>query len=288
VGRLEGKVALITGAARGQGRSHARLLASEGADIVAIDLCDDIDDLGYPLGTKTELDETVALVEDQDRRILARTADVRDVAAMQAVVDEAYEEFGHVDIVCANAGICQVGPRTWEITEEMWDAHVDVMAKGVWATIRPVVPRMIAAGNGGSIIITSSLLGLKAMPNLAAYCAAKFAVVGLSQSLAAEVAEHGIRVNTIHPTTVDTDINFKNEPLKRMFRPDLDHSPSREEFGEASSTMNLLWDPSKPWKHAVPWLDVTDISNAVLFLASDEARYITGLRMSVDLGALIK
>ncbi|MFC7659012.1 SDR family NAD(P)-dependent oxidoreductase [Pseudonocardia benzenivorans] len=194
-------------------------------------MCGDIDDLGYPLGTRAELDETVALVEDQDRRILARTADVRDVAAMQDVVDDAYEEFGRIDIVCANAGICQVGPRTWEVTDEMWDAHVDVMAKGVWSTVRPVVPRMIEAGNGGSIIITSSLLGLKAMPNLAPYCAAKFAVVGLSQSLAAEVAEYGIRVNTIHPTTVDTDINFKNEPLKRMFRPDLDHSPAGRSSG---------------------------------------------------------
>ena len=288
MGRLEGKVALITGVARGQGRSHARLLASEGADIVGIDICDDIDGLGYPLGTSAELAETVRLVEDQDRRILARTADVRDAGVLERVVAEAYAEFGRIDIVCANAGICQVGPRAWEISEEMWDAHFDVMVKGVWGTIRPVVPRMIEAGGGGSIIIISSLLGLKAMPHTAAYSAAKFAAVGLAQALAAEVGQYGIRVNTIHPTTVSTDINFKNEPLKRMFRPDLDHSPSEAEFGEASSALNLLWDPARFQSHAVPWVESSDISNAVLFLASDEARYVTGLRMSVDAGALIK
>jgi (+)-trans-carveol dehydrogenase len=288
MGRLDGKVALITGAARGQGRSHARLLAHEGADIIGIDICDDISGLDYPLGTSAELAETTRLVEDQDRRMLARKADVRDAAALDRIVAEAYAEFGHIDIVCANAGICQVGPRTWEITEDMWDAHLDVMAKGVWSTIRPVIPRMIEAGQGGSIIITSSLLGLKGMAHACSYSAAKFAVVGLAQALASEVGQYGIRVNTIHPTTVDTDINFKNEPLKRMFRPDLEHAPSREEFGEASSTLNLLWDPNRSWKHPVPWLDSMDISNAVLFLASDEARYITGLRMSVDAGASIK
>ncbi|MGW0085261.1 mycofactocin-coupled SDR family oxidoreductase [Streptomyces sp. NPDC003393] len=288
MGRLDGKVALVTGAARGQGRSHARLLAREGADIVAVDICSDIDGLGYPLGTSDELGETAALVEAEGRKVLARQADVRDVGVLERIVQDAYTVFGRIDVVCANAGICQVGPRTWEIAEDMWDAHSDVVAKGVWATVRPVIPRMIEAGRGGSIIITSSLLGLKGMPRTASYTAAKFAVVGLAQTLAAEVGQYGIRVNTVHPSTTATDINFKNEPLLRAFRPDLDHLPSREEFGEASSTLHLLHEPGPASRHAVPWLEVEDISNAVLFLASDEARHITGLRMTVDAGALIK
>ncbi len=161
--RVKGKVALITGAARGQGRAHAKRLAEEGADIVAVDICADIDNLGYPpLGSSEELAETVRLVENEDRRIIARRADVRDGAALQAVVDEAVAEFGGIDIVCANAGLIDsVPPKVWEITEEMWDVQIDTMLKGVWNTVRAAVPAMIAAGRGGSIIITSSLVGLK-------------------------------------------------------------------------------------------------------------------------------
>jgi SDR family mycofactocin-dependent oxidoreductase len=277
--RVQDKVALITGAARGQGRSHAKRLAEEGADIVAVDICKDIDGLGYPMGSPQELEETVRLVEDEDRRILAREADVRDAAALERIVEEAYAEFGHIDVVCANAGIIDAVPRTWEITEEMWDTQVDVMMKGVWNTVKAVVPRMIEAGSGGSIIITSSLLGLKGAAHTAAYSAAKHGNVGMAQSLAHEVAEYGIRVNTIHPTSVDTDIIQKNEPMQRLFRADLGRLPTREEFGEACATMNIL---------PIPWVEARDISNAVLFLASDESRYITGLRMSVDAGALIK
>jgi len=280
VDRVKGKVALITGAARGQGRAHARRLAEEGADIVALDICADIENLGYPLGSPEELAETVRLVENEDRRILARRVDVRDAAGVQAVVDEACSEFGGIDIVCANAGIIDSVPRTWEITEEMWDAQLGVMLTGVWHTVKAVVPKMIAAGRGGSIIITSSLVGLKGTPHTAAYSAAKAGDVGLAQSLAAEVAEYGIRVNTVHPTAVDTDILMRNEPMQKLFRADLGgRVPTREEFAEACAPMNLL---------PIPWIDARDVSNAVLFLASDESRYVTGLRMSVDAGALIK
>jgi SDR family mycofactocin-dependent oxidoreductase len=279
VNRVKGKVAFITGAARGQGRAHARRLAEEGADIVAVDICADIEDLGYPLGSAEELAETVRVVEDTDRRIIARRADVRDAGALEAVVAEACAEFGGIDIVCANAGIIDSVPRTWEITEEMWDAQIDVMLKGVWNTVKAVVPRMIAAGRGGSIIITSSLVGLKGTPHTAAYSAAKAGDVGLAQSLAAEVAPYGIRVNTVHPTAVDTDILQRNEPMQRLFRADLGRLPTRDEFAEACAPMNLL---------PIPWIEARDVSNAVLFLASDESRYVTGLRMSVDAGALIK
>ncbi|MGD9990277.1 mycofactocin-coupled SDR family oxidoreductase [Pseudonocardia sp.] len=278
--RVKGKVALITGAARGQGRAHAKRLAEEGADIVAVDICADIDNLGYPLGSSEELAETVRIVENEDRRIIARRADVRDGAALQAVVDEAVAEFGGIDIVCANAGLIDSVPKVWEITEEMWDVQIDTMLKGVWNTVRAAVPVMIESGRGGSIIITSSLVGLKGTPHTGAYSAAKAGDVGLAQSLAAEVAPYGIRVNTVHPTAVDTDILMRNEPMQTLFRADLGgRVPTREEFAEACAPMNLL---------PIPWIEARDVSNAVLFLASDESRYVTGLRMSVDAGALIK
>jgi SDR family mycofactocin-dependent oxidoreductase len=280
VDRVKGKVALITGAARGQGRAHAKRLAEEGADIVAVDICADIDNLGYPLGSSEELAETVRIVENEDRRIIARRADVRDGAALQAVVDEAVAEFGGIDIVCANAGLIDSVPKVWEITEEMWDVQIDTMLKGVWNTVRAAVPVMIESGRGGSIIITSSLVGLKGTPHTGAYSAAKAGDVGLAQSLAAEVAPYGIRVNTVHPTAVDTDILMRNEPMQTLFRADLGgRVPTREEFAEACAPMNLL---------PIPWIEARDVSNAVLFLASDESRYVTGLRMSVDAGALIK
>lgn len=278
--RVKGKVALITGAARGQGRAHAKRLAEEGADIIAVDICADIDNLGYPLGSSEELAETVRIVENEDRRIIARQADVRDGAALQAVVDEAVAEFGGIDIVCANAGLIDSVPKVWEITEEMWDVQIDTMLKGVWNTVRAAVPVMIESGRGGSIIITSSLVGLKGTPHTGAYSAAKAGDVGLAQSLAAEVAPYGIRVNTVHPTAVDTDILMRNEPMQTLFRADLGgRVPTREEFAEACAPMNLL---------PIPWIEARDVSNAVLFLASDESRYVTGLRMSVDAGALIK
>jgi SDR family mycofactocin-dependent oxidoreductase len=279
MGRVAGKVALVTGAARGQGRSHCQLLAAEGADIVAIDICHDIENLGYPMGTSEELAETIRLVEKEDRRIIAREADVRDAAALERIVEDAYAEFGKIDIVCANAGIVHYA-RTWEIEEELWDMQVDVIMKGVWQTCKAVVPRMIEANNGGSIVITSSLLGLCGEGNTAAYSAAKAGNVAMAQALAKEVAPYGIRVNTIHPTAVNTDINNKHHQAKQLFRPDItDREPTQEEFGEACATMNLL---------PIPWVESIDISYAVLYLASEESRYVTGLKMSVDAGANIK
>jgi SDR family mycofactocin-dependent oxidoreductase len=286
--RVEGKVAFVTGAARGQGRSHALRLAEEGADIIACDICGDIDGIGYPMGSEAELDETVKMIEALDRRVVARKADVRDFGALQSVVEEGVAELGKLDIVVANAGLVDQGPRTWEVTEESFQSQIDVLLKGVWNTYRATVPLLIGAGNGGSIIGTGSMVSIKAQPHISVYAAAKAGVVAMSDSLANEVAQHGIRVNTVHPTNVNTDLIWKNEGLQRLFMPDLDRLPTREEFAVPASGANLLWDPKANWPHPIPWVEARDISNAVLYLASDEARYVTGLRLKVDLGALIK
>jgi (+)-trans-carveol dehydrogenase len=287
--RVEGKVAFVTGAARGQGREHVLRLAEEGADIIACDICRDIDEFPYPMGSSEELAETVRMIEDLDRRVLAAEADVRDFRAVKELVDAGVAQFGRLDVVVANAGLCNLGYMTWEATEEAYDAEVDVLLKGVWNTFRATVPHMIEAGNGGSIIATSSLLGLKAMPGVSIYSAAKAAVIAMADSLANEVAPHGIRVNTIHPTNVSTDLLWRNPTLQRMFTPDLDRLPTREELALPASAMNLLWDPRSEWHdHPIPWVQARDISNGVLFLASDEARYVTGQKLSIDLGARIK
>jgi len=277
MGRVEGKVAFITGAARGQGRSHAIRLAQEGADIIAIDACEDQPNIPYPGATEADLAETVRLVEALDRRIIATKADVRDFAALKAAVDDGVAQLGRLDIVSANAGI-GVEPRlTEDVPEEVWTDMLDVNLSGVWRAAKAAIPHMKAAGNGGSIVLTSSAAGLRAYANAGAYVSAKHGVVGLMRTLALELAPHMIRVNSIHPTQVDTDM-IQNEATYRLFRPDLEH-PTREDFAPASQTMNAL---------PIPWVEAIDISNAVLFLASDEARYITGVTLSVDAGSNIK
>jgi SDR family mycofactocin-dependent oxidoreductase len=285
--RVAGKVAFVTGAARGQGRSHALRLAEEGADIIAIDICGDIPQFPYPMGSSAELEETVSMIEGLDRRVVAMEGDVRDFQRLKEVVDAGIAEFGHLDIVAANAGLCNLGYNSWEASEENWDVEVDILLKGVWNTIRAVVPPMIEQGTGGSIIATSSLLGLRPMPGVSIYSAAKAGVIALCDSLANEVAPHRIRVNTVHPTNVSTDLIWKNTELQNMFTPDIDGLPTREQFAVPASGMNILWGPEWP-DHPIPWVEAVDISNAVLYLASDEARYVTGVKLSVDLGANIK
>jgi SDR family mycofactocin-dependent oxidoreductase len=204
-GRVEGKVALITGAARGQGRSHAVRLAQEGAAIIAVDLCGPLATVDkYPPATRADLDETVAEVEKLDRRIVARVADVRDRAALTAAVDEGVTELGGLDIAVANAGIASFG-AAFEITDEMWQEMLDVNLTGVWNTARATVPHLIARG-GGSLMFTSSIGGLKGIQNVGHYVSTKHGIVGLMRTLANELAPHRIRVNTIHPTNVDTDM----------------------------------------------------------------------------------
>lgn len=272
MGRVSGKVALITGAARGQGRAHALRLAEEGADIVAVDLCAPMDTVPYGLATPDDLAQTAKLVEEHDRRVIARQIDVRDLGALQQVVSEAVADLGGVDIVVANAGIGSFAP-IWEITEEQWDDVIGVNLTGVWKTVKAAIPTMIEAGKGGSIILTSSLAGLVAFPNLGHYNAAKHGVTGLMRTLAVELAPYNIRCNSLHPAIVHTDMTH-NEAIYQLFLPHLD-TPSRAEAEEGYATMHAL---------RISGLEAIDIANMVLFLASDEARYITGTTQVLDAG----
>lgn len=277
-GRLEGKVAFITGAARGQGRSHAVRLAQEGADIIAVDICENIDTVTpfYPLATEEELAETAAQVEALDRRIVARRADVRDLDQLQAVFDEGAVELGRVDIVVANAGIATYG-LSWELTSEQWKDMIDVNLTGVFHTAKVAIPALIEAGNGGSIVFTSSIGGLKGIQHVAHYVAAKHGIVGLMRTMANELGQYKIRVNTVHPTNVDT-IMIQNPGTYSMFAPG-DPEPTQDKAMAGFMSLNTL---------PVPWIDPVDISNAVLYLSSDEGRYVTGVTLPVDAGAYVK
>jgi len=344
-GRVAGKVAFITGAARGQGRSHALRLAAEGADIIAVDLCAQLPSVEYPLATAEDLAETARAVEDLDRRVVAVQADVRDLASLEQALSLGVAELGRLDIVAANAGIlssgslAELGEPAWremidvnlsgvwrtckaaipylidggrggsivltssvaglksypnmahyvaanagilssgslaELGELAWREMIDVNLSGVWRTCKAAIPYLIEGGRGGSIVLTSSVAGLKSYPNLAHYVAAKHGVTGLARALAVELAPHRIRVNSVHPTQVDTDM-IQNDVMYRLFRPDLD-SPGRADFAEASRATGLL---------PVDWVEAADVSSALLFLASDDARYITGIALPVDAGALL-
>jgi (+)-trans-carveol dehydrogenase len=274
MGRFDGKVAFITGAARGQGRSHALRLAQEGADIIAVDISTQVDSCPYPTATTEDLAESVRQVEALGRRIVAREADVRDTGALRAVVDEGVAEFGRLDIVCANAGITSYAPSA-EMAEEMWEEMLAINLSGVWRTCKVAIPHLVASG-GGSIIITNSVAGLKGMARIAHYASAKHGLRGLMKVLAVEYGEHGIRVNTVHPTNVDTDMIMNDATMSRFGAGGGD---AKAEFSAAARQMHLL---------PIPWVESVDISNAVAFLASDEARYITGVSLPVDAGAAIK
>jgi (+)-trans-carveol dehydrogenase len=275
-GRVEGKVAFITGAARGQGRSHAIRLAQEGADIIAIDLCAQVDSVPYPMSTPDHLAQTVREVEALDRRIVATQADVRDYGAVKAALDAGVAELGRLDIVAANAGISSVG-RAEELPEQTWQDMIDINLTGVWHAAKAAIPHLKAGGRGGSIIITSSAAGLMAMENIGHYVTAKHGLVGLMRTLALELAPDSIRVNSLHPTTVNTAM-IQNAPTYALFRPDLEN-PTAEDAAESLLTLNAL---------PVKWVEPIDISNALLFLASDEARYITGVTLPIDAGCVIK
>jgi SDR family mycofactocin-dependent oxidoreductase len=213
--RLEGKVAYITGVARGQGRSHAIRFAEEGADIIGIDICSDIQTVPYPGATKADLAETVELIEGLGQRMVAHLADVRDVDSLRAAADDGREKFGHIDVIIANAGIVSYAPIL-DIDEPTWQAVLDINLTGVWKTMKAVVPALVERNKGGSVIVTSSVLGSFAMPNLGHYVAAKHGVTGLMRSLALELAPHDIRVNSVHPSTVETPM-ILNEASLRLF-----------------------------------------------------------------------
>jgi SDR family mycofactocin-dependent oxidoreductase len=275
-GRVQGKVAFITGAARGQGRSHAIRLAEEGADIIAVDIAGPVPSVSaYPPATEEDLAETASQVEALDRRIVACKADVRDAAALRAALDDGVAQLGRLDIVVANAGIYQP-VTTLELEDAAWQETIGINLTGVWHTVQAALPHLIAGG-GGSVILTSSVLGLRGAANSVHYSAAKHGVVGIMRSIGNEFALQGIRVNSVHPTGVNT-IMIQNKQVWGLFDP-ANPNPTRESAVTAFKSLNAL---------DIPWVEPVDISNAILFLASDEARYITGVTLPVDAGAFIK
>ena len=281
-GRVAGKVAFITGAARGQGRSHAIRLAAEGADIIAVDLCGQVPTVPYPMSTQEDLAETVKEVEALDRRIVATQADVRDYGALKAALDDGVAQLGRLDIVSANARIFSFG--TLESMDEVqWQDMINVNLTGVWHAAKAAIPHLRAAG-GGSIILTSSTAGLKAIPNTGHYNSAKHGVakagvISLTKTLALELAPDMIRVNSVHPTAVDTDM-IQNSATYELFASDLpEPERTKDALAPRFGTLNLL---------PIPWVEAVDISNAVLWLASDESRYVTGVTLPIDAGLLIK
>jgi (-)-trans-carveol dehydrogenase len=279
-GRVEGKVVLITGAARGQGRSHAIRLAEEGADIIAIDIAAPIGSVTpefYDAATPEDLTETVRQVEKLDRRIVAKQADVRDSKGLTAAIDDAVAELGRLDAVIANAGIFTFGTETHQVPEQAWQDLMDINLTGVWHTIKAATPHLLEAGAGSSVTIISSLAGFKGLANVAAYTTTKHGVVGLMKVLANELGRHGIRVNTVHPNAVDTPM-VKNETTYKLFRPDLEN-PTLEDAEPAFAGLNPF---------GIGFIDPLHVSHAVLFLTSDEARYVSGTQLSVDAGAAIQ
>jgi SDR family mycofactocin-dependent oxidoreductase len=270
-GRVQGKVALITGAARGQGRSHAIRLAGEGADVVALDIADQIDSVPYPMSSPEDLNETVRLVEELDRRCLPVIADVRDIHAMDSAVRETLATYGRLDIVIANAGVLHVGgqPETLDEAAGRWMDAVGVMLTGVYNTIRVTQQPLIDGGRGGSIVITSSAAGLSGMHNgtggIAAYCASKHGVVGLMRGYAKLLGRHGIRVNTVHPMGVATPM-VMNDVFQQFHAGNADVV----EIAPRLLPINLL--------------EPKDVSDAILWLVSDEARAVTGITLPVDCG----
>jgi (+)-trans-carveol dehydrogenase len=278
MGRLDGKVAFITGVARGQGRSHAIRLAEEGAKIIGIDICEDVPSIAelYPLATQADLDETARLVEEIGGEIVTAKADVREFAEIEAAVAAGIARFGHVDICLANAGVVAL-KKSWETPEQTWDDVIGINLKGVWNSVRAVIPAMIDQATGGAIVITSSVAGLKGYPNTSAYSAAKSGCIGLMQSLAGELAEYNIRVNTVHPMNVDTPM-LQNEGTYRLFLPEMDN-PGREDLAKLAIDFALL---------PIPWADAKDITAGILYLVSDDARYVTGIQLPIDGGTFLK
>lgn len=272
MGKLAGQVAFITGAARGQGRSHAVRLAEEGADIIAVDTTAMVESVPYPLATAEDLAEVVRQVEALDRRIVAAEADVRDSASLAAAVELGVAEFGRLDIVVANAGISSPAP-TLTMSDQTWQDMIDINLTGVWKSLKASVPHIVRGGRGGSVVITSSLAAIYANENTAHYGASKAGLVMLAKVMAKELAPHSIRVNTVHPTMVNTDM-ILNDSMYRLFRPDL-ANPTREDFEVATRTLNKL---------PIAALEPSDISETVLYLVSDSGRYITGSMQVVDAG----
>ena len=268
-GALQGRVAFITGAARGQGRAHAVRLAREGADIIALDICSPVSDsIGYPAATPEDLAETVRAVEAEGRKVLAREVDIRDDAAVRQLVSDGVEQFGRLDILIANAGVLSWG-RVWELTDEQWDTVIDVNLTGTFHTLRAAIPAMIEAGNGGSIVVVSSSAGLKATPGNGHYAATKHGLVALTNTLAIELSEFSIRVNSIHPYSVETAM-IEPELMMQVFA---EHPHYVHSFGP------MLLQPNG-------FMSADEVSDVVVWLAGDGSGTLTGAQIPVDKGVL--
>jgi SDR family mycofactocin-dependent oxidoreductase len=276
-GRVEGKVAFITGAARGQGRAHAVKLAGEGADIIGLDICAQVDTVDYAMSTPDDLQETIELVEKQGRRMITKIGDVRDIDALRSLYEEGLETFGHIDLVVANAGIMPVWGKGSN-TMQAWQDCLDILLTGVLNTVEVAYPRLLEQGTGGSIVITSSMAACQPMMRtldgrtlgLLGYSAAKAALVNLAQNYASILAFDKIRVNTVHPTGVNT--------------PMVDNDMVKDRFASVSPEDGLALVNAIP----VDFVEAEDIADAVLFLCSDESRYITGSSLRVDAGSSLR
>jgi (+)-trans-carveol dehydrogenase len=273
---LEGKVAFITGAGRGQGRSHAVRLAQEGADVIAVDLCKPSETAPYPMASPEDLKETVRLVEAAGGRIVAFEADVRESQALQSAVDAGVAEFGRLDIVLANAGIAHYAMAT-DLDETSWTDVVNTNLNGVWWTVKAALPHLVGGGRGGSIVITSSVAGLRGLANCVHYVTAKHGIVGMMKALALELGPHNIRVNTIHPNSVNTDM-LQNPATYELFLPGK-QDPTPEQFERVNRMLNVL---------PMPWSEAADISDAVVFLVSDAGKNVTGVALPLDAGGSVR
>jgi SDR family mycofactocin-dependent oxidoreductase len=278
MGLVDGKVALVTGAGRGQGRSHAVRLAAEGADIIAVDIAaNDVETISYSLASEDDLDATVKEIEAMGRRAVKAVADVRSLSELQQAADTGLSELGRIDIVCANAGIGSWAVA-WEMTEQQWKDMIDINLTGVFNTVRATLPSMVERGEGGSVVLTSSTAGLRAYANTAHYTAAKHGVIGLMKVLAQEAGPHRIRVNAVCPTTVRTPLVI-NDSTFELFAPHLE-SPTEDDVREPFEGLNIL--------PGVAWVEPSDVSDAVLFLCSDAAKFITGVALPIDAGNIVK
>jgi SDR family mycofactocin-dependent oxidoreductase len=277
-GPLEGRVAFVTGAARGQGRAHAVRLAREGADVIVSDICAPVSDtIPYPGTTPEELAETVRQVEAEGRKVLAREVDIRDDAALRQLVADGVEQFGRLDVLVANAGVLSWG-RLWELTDEQWNTVIDTNLTGTWRTLRAVVPAMIEAGNGGSIIVVSSSAGLKATPGNSHYAASKHGLTALTNSLALEAGQYGIRVNSIHPYSVATPMT-ENDAMMAVFA-------AHPSYLHAFAPMPYLPVGQSATGKRSDFMSSEEVADVVVWLAGDNSIALSGSQISVDRGVM--
>lgn len=276
-GEWSGKVAFITGVARGQGRSHALEFARRGADIGGLDICGPIATVPYDLATPSDLEQTAQDIKALDRRAILETADVRDAAAVRGVVGKVLDTLGRIDVVLTNAGVFSVADHLATLSAETWQDVLDVNLTGVWNTVQACLPSMVESGNGGSIVMTSSIGGVQGLLQCPHYVASKHGVIGLMRALANELGPDGIRVNAVCPTNVNTPM-IQNPANYRTFRPDL-ADPGREDIIDVAASTHIL---------NVPWVEPEDVTAAAVWLASDAARYLTGVALPVDAGLLEK